>query len=52
MVEFATAFPAHGQVRVSNELRKLGVFMSPSEVRSIWWRHNLSSMKQRLSALE
>ena len=26
----------HGQVRVSNELRKRGVFVSPSGVRSIW----------------
>ena len=52
VVEFATAFPAHGQVRASNELRKRGVFVSPSWVRSIWLRHNLSSMKQRLNALE
>ena len=52
VVEFATAFPAHGQVRASNELRKQGVFVSPSGVRSIWLRHNLSSMKQRLAALE
>ena len=52
VVEFATAFPAHGQVRASNELRKRGIFVSPSGVRSIWLRHNLSSMKQRLTALE
>ena len=52
VVEFATAFPAHGQVRACNELRKRGVFVSPSGVRSIWLRHNLSSMKQRLNALE
>ncbi len=52
VVEFATAFPAHGQVRVSNELRKQGIFVSPSGVRSIWLRHNLASMKQRLTALE
>ena len=35
VVEFATAFPAHGQVRASNELRKRGVFVSPSGVH-IW----------------
>lgn len=52
VVEFATAFPAHGQVRASNEPRKRGIFVSPSGVRSIWLRHNLSSMKQRLNALE
>lgn len=38
---FALDFPAHGQTRTSNELRKLGVFVSPSGVRSIWLRHAL-----------
>ena len=49
---FAVDFPAHGQVRASNELRKQGVFVSPPGVRSIWMRHGLESMKQRLAALE
>ncbi len=44
--------PAHGQVRVSNELRKRGTFVSPSGVRSIWLRHDLANFKQRLAALE
>lgn len=52
VLDFAIAFPAHGQVRASNELRKEGVFVSPSGVRSIWMRHDLASMKQRLRALE
>ena len=39
-IEFAVAAsaleqPAFGQVRVSNELRKRGVFVSPSGVRSV-----------------
>ena len=45
-------YPAYGQVRVSNELRKLGVFVSASGVRSIWMRHDLANFKQRLKALE
>ena len=44
--------PAHGQVRASNELRKLGVFISPSGVRSVWLRHGLANFKSRLKALE
>lgn len=36
----------------SNELRKQGVFMSPSGVRSIWLRHTPQSRKLRLKALE
>ena len=39
VVKSATDFPAYGQARTSNELRKLGVFVSPSGVRSIWLRH-------------
>ena len=49
---FALEQPAFGQVRVSNELRKRGIFVSPSGVRSVWLRQNLESFKKRLSALE
>ena len=52
VVQYATDQPAHGQVRVSNELRKRGVFVSPSGVRSIWIRHDLANFRQRLKALE
>ncbi|KAA3628696.1 MAG: IS481 family transposase [Proteobacteria bacterium] len=52
VLDFALEYPAHGQVRVSNELRKQGVFVSPSGVRSIWLRHQLQSRKLRLRALE
>ena len=52
VVDFAVEYPAYGQVRVSNELRKLGVFVSASGVRSIWLRHDLANFKQRLKALE
>ena len=44
--------PAHGQTRASNELRKLGAFISPTGVRSIWLRHELGCFKDRLKYLE
>ena len=52
VVQHAMDFPAHGQVRTSNELRKRGVFISASGVRSVWLRHQLSCFKDRLRALE
>jgi transposase InsO family protein len=52
VVSIATDNPAFGQVRVSNELRKKGIFISPGGVRSVWLRHNLQTFKKRLSALE
>lgn len=52
VVKHATDFPAHGQSRASNELRKTGVFISPSGIRSVWMRHDLACFKNRLRALE
>lgn len=52
VLAYAIEQPAHGQVRVSNELRKRGIFVSPSGVRSVWLRHGLANFKQRLVALE
>lgn len=52
VVKFAVDFPAYGQQRASNELKKLGVFTSPGGVRNIWLRHNLHTFKLRLKALE
>ncbi len=49
VVDYAVQYPAHGQVRVSNELRKRGAFVSPSGVRSIWLRHDLAHFKLKLS---
>ncbi|WGM03621.1 IS481 family transposase [Arsenophonus nasoniae] len=52
VVQYAIEYPAHGQHRSSNELRKKGIFVSGSGVRSVWLRHNLENFKKRLKALE
>ncbi|QYK05854.1 IS481 family transposase [Shewanella zhangzhouensis] len=52
VIDYAIEFPAYGQTRTSNELRKQGVFVSGSGVRSIWLRHGLENLKKRLAALE
>lgn len=52
VVDYALEYPAHGQARTSNELRKQGIFVSASGVRCIWLRHELGNFKARLKALE
>jgi len=44
--------PAYGQLRVSNELKRAGIFVSPAGVRGVWVRHDLETFKKRLKALE
>jgi len=51
VLEYALEQPANDQLRTSNGLRKLGTFISPSGVRSIWLRHGLACFKDRLKAL-
>ena len=52
VIEYALEQPAHGQVRASNELRKRGIFVSPTGVRGAWKRNELHTFKLRLKALE
>lgn len=52
IVELAIEQPAYGQVRVANTLRQEGHSVSPGGVRSVWQRHDLTTFKKRLKALE
>ncbi len=52
VLKMADEFPAYGQMRASNELRKAGILVSGGGVRSIWLRHGLETFKKRLCALE
>lgn len=52
VIQIATEFPAYGQQRASNELKKTGVFLSPAGIRGIWQRHDLETFPKRLKALE
>jgi Winged helix-turn helix len=45
LVELSLELPAFGQIRIANELRKLGFSISPAGVRSVWQRHDLETMK-------
>ena len=52
VVKMAYEYPAYGQARAANELRKDGILVSSGGIRSIWLRHNLETFKKRLALLE
>ena len=51
VIDIAIEFPAYGQMRASNELRKKGIIISSGGVRSIWLRNDLETISKRLKAL-
>lgn len=52
VIKMAFDYPAWGQFRVSNELRKKGIIISSGGVRSVWRRNDLEVFDKRLKALE
>ena len=52
VLKMALDYPAFGQSRACNELRKQGIFVSAGGVRSIWLRHDLEVFDKRLKRLE
>jgi transposase InsO family protein len=52
VVKMALDYPAYGQSRACNELRKQGIFISAGGVRSVWQRHDLEVFDKRLKRLE
>lgn len=52
VLSLALEQPTWGQLRVSNELKQKGTFVSPGGVRSIWLRNDLETKTKRLKALE
>lgn len=52
VVKMAFDYPAYGQSRACNELRKKGIFISAAGVRCVWQRHDLEVFDKRLKALE
>lgn len=52
VIQMAFDYPAYGQSRACNELRKKGIFISAAGVRCVWQRHDLEIFEKRLKALE
>jgi len=52
ILSYSLEFPTHGQKRVCNELKKVGIHISDGGVRGVWSRHNLLRKKERLKRLE
>ena len=52
VVKMAFDYPAYGQFRACNELKKKGIFISAAGVRCVWQRHDLEIFEKRLKSLE
>ncbi len=52
ILDYSLEYPTHGQVRVANELKALGIQISDGGVRGVWSRHDLLRKAERLKRLE
>jgi transposase len=52
ILEMTVQFPTYSYLRISGQLRLIGVGVSPSTVRVVWQRHGLTLKIQRLLWLE
>jgi len=52
VIETTIEYPTFGLLRLSNELKKQGIFISPGGVRCVWLRHQLETFAKRLEVLE
>lgn len=52
IINWAYEQPSYGQLRVSNELKKKGIDVSPGGVRTVWLRYDLETFHKRLRALK
>lgn len=51
VLAYSRAYPRHRQSRVSNELLKNGIVVSPRDVFGIWLRYDLTAIEDRMIAL-
>jgi transposase len=49
VIEYSQKRPSYGRERVSRELSRLGIRVSPSAIRNIWMRHGLSTLRGRVT---
>ncbi len=52
ILEMTTQYPTYGYIRISGQLKLIGVGVSPAAVRAVWQRHGLTLRLQRLLWLE
>lgn len=50
-MQIAYEYPAYGQLRAANELKKWGIMVSSGGIRSVWSRHGLETFRKRLGKL-